>query len=343
MYNQLGAAKDHAPDPQWYQDTLKYEKPVLRKSVAQIFSSLGIYVLLWVIMVGMINLSYPLWLVLILGVVAALFLVRMFIIFHDCTHNSFFVSRKANRIWGYVMGLFTLAPYERWQHAHNIHHNTYADLDHRGVGDVWTLTVDEYLKLPWGTKLVYRLYRNPVIMLGIGPAYVFIWDHRFCPKGSGAKERFSVHFNNLALLIFVGILAVLKVSLIYFLLYMYVLFIAGIVGVWLFYVQHQFEGVYWSRHDKWDPLKAAFEGSSYYQLPKILQWLSGNIGLHPIHHLRVHIPNYNLQQCYDETPALHTLKKLSFRRSLKSLWLNLWDEREQRLVSFHALKTRPPE
>lgn len=291
-------------------------------------------------MVWMVNKACAWWLLLGVGTVAAVFLVRIFIIFHDCTHNSFFVSRSANRFWGYVMGLFTLSPYERWQHAHNVHHNTYADLDHRGVGDVWTLTVEEYLKLPRLKKLVYRLYRSPVIMFGIGPAYVFLFDHRFVPRGSSSKARFSVHFNNFALLLFLGILVWLKISPIYFFLYLYVLFIAGIFGVWLFYVQHQFEGVYWSRHDEWDPMKAAFEGSSYYKLPKILQWLSGNIGLHPIHHLRVHIPNYNLQQCYDETPALHQLKELSIGRSLRSLWLNLWDEKEKRLISFHSLKTR---
>lgn len=338
MYTQPGAANSHIVEPQWYQDTLKYEKPDLRKSLSQIFSSLAPFAAAWVVMVWMVNKACAWWLLLGVGTVAAIFLVRIFIIFHDCTHNSFFVSRSANRFWGYVMGLLTLTPYERWQHSHNVHHNTYADLDHRGVGDVWTLTVDEYLKLPRLQRLVYRLYRNPVIMFGIGPAYVFLLDHRFVPRGSGSKARFSVHFNNFALLLFFGILVWLKISPIYFFMYLYVLFIAGVFGVWLFYVQHQFEGVYWSRHEEWDPMKAAFEGSSYYKLPKILQWLSGNIGLHPIHHLRVHIPNYNLQPCYDETPILHQLKELSIKKSLRSLWLNLWDEKTKKMISFHSLK-----
>jgi omega-6 fatty acid desaturase (delta-12 desaturase) len=167
-----------------------------------------------------------------------------------------------------------------------------------------------------------------------------LFDHRFSLKGSGAKGRFSVIFNDLVLLLFIGILAVLKISPIYFLLYMYVMVVAGTMGVWLFYVQHQFEGVYWARHADWNPLRAAFEGCSYYKLPKILQWSTGNIGIHPVHHLRVRIPNYNLQKCYDETPELHAIKMLGIRRSLKSLWLNLWDEKKRKLVSFSSLKHR---
>lgn len=343
MYTQPGAADPDVTEPQWYQDTLKYEKPDLKKSITQIFSSMLPYISSWAIIIWMVNNSYAWWLILTVGTIASIFLIRIFIIFHDCTHNSFFISRKANRIWGYMMGLFTFTPYEEWQHSHNIHHNTYADLDHRGVGDVWTLTVEEYLKQPSRMKLAYRLYRNPFIMFGIGPAYIFLIEHRFTAKGSSSRRRFGVFFNNAALLIFIVTLAFLKVSPIFFLLYIYVLVVAGVFGVWLFYVQHQFEGVYWSRHNEWNPLKAAFEGSSYYKLPKILQWLTGNIGLHPIHHLRSHIPNYNLQKCYDETPALHAIKTLSIRRSLKSLFLNLWDEKEKRLVSFHSLNTRQSE
>ena len=321
----------------------KYEKPDLKKSFFQIFSSMIPYIAAWTIIVWMVNKACAWWLILAVGTVASVFLVRIFIIFHDCTHNSFFPSRKANRICGYVMGLFTVTPFECWQHSHNIHHNTYADLDHRGIGDVWTLTVDEYLKLPTRMKFAYRLYRNPIVMFGFGPAFLFLFKHRFTDNGSGANGRFSVLFNDFALLSFIGILAILRISPIYFMLYMYILVVAGALGIWLFYVQHQFEGVYWSRHDEWDPLKAAFEGSSYYKLPKILQWISGNIGLHPIHHLSTRIPNYNLQKCYDETPALHALKELSIGRSFKSLWLNLWDEKEKKLVSFSSLKARKPE
>lgn len=340
MYTQPGAAGKQEPEPQWYLDTAKYEKTDIKKSISQICSSIIPYILIWTAIVWMVNRGAPWWLVLASGIPAAVFLVRIFIIFHDCTHRSYFNSRAANRFWGYVMGIFTLVPYERWQHSHNIHHNTYADLDKRGIGDVWTLTVNEYIASPPLAKLAYRFYRSPFVMFIIGPFYIFVFDHRFSLKGSGSKGSFSVIFNDLILLLFIGILAVLQVSPVFFLLYLYVVVVAGMLGVWLFYVQHQFEGVYWSRHEDWDPMKAAFEGSSYYKLPKILQWCTGNIGLHPVHHIRSRIPNYNLQKCYDETIALHNLKTLSIPRSLKSLWLNLWDEEEKQLVSFHSLNKR---
>ncbi|KKR04728.1 MAG: Fatty acid desaturase [Candidatus Uhrbacteria bacterium GW2011_GWF2_39_13] len=184
MFRQPGMAKPLISEPQWYQEILKYEKPDLSKSIFQIFSSLAPYIAIWVFIVWMINKAYAWWLLLPVGAIASIFLVRIFIIFHDCTHNSFFVSRKTNRFWGYV-----ITPFERWQHSHNIHHNSYADLDHRGVGDVWTLTMEEYLRLPLHRKIAYRLYRNPFIMFGLGPAYVFLFDHRFSLKGSGSKGR----------------------------------------------------------------------------------------------------------------------------------------------------------
>ncbi|QSH41895.1 fatty acid desaturase [Lentisphaerota bacterium ZTH] len=338
MYNQPGKKHPNNSEPKWYKDTSKFEEPDLKTSLLQIITSVGCYAGAWAILVWMINIDCSLWLILLAAAIASVFQVRIFIIFHDCTHNSFFISRKANKICGYFAGLFTFTPYDRWQYTHNIHHNTYADLDRRGVGDVWTLTVKEYLNSPLRTKIAYRLYRNPLIMFGFGPAYLFIFDHRFSFKNTGAKGRFSVMFNNLALLLFISILGILGVSPIYFLLYMYILVVAGIIGVWLFFIQHQFDGVYWAHHNEWDPVKAAFEGSSYYKLPKFFQWLSGNIGLHPIHHLRPRIPNYNLQRCYNETTALHAIKVLTVKRSIKSLWLNLWDEKEKKLVSFHSLK-----
>jgi len=338
MFTQSGGANPNIPEPQWYLDISKYERPDLWKSIFQLVSSLGFYAVMWAILIWMVNQACSWWLLLPVATIAAAFLVRIFIIFHDCIHNSFFISRRANRFWGYVTGLFTFTPFEEWQYSHNMHHNTYADLDSRGVGDIWTLTADEYIKSPFRIKLGYRLYRNPFVMFGMGPAYIFLINYRFSEKGSGSKRRFSVLFNNLVILFFIGMLVILKIPLIYFLLYIYVLVAGATCGVWLFYVQHQFEGVYWSRHNEWNPLKAAFEGSSYYKLPKILQWFSGNIGLHPIHHIRSRIPNYNLQRCYDKTPALHAIKKLSLLKSIKSLRLNLWDEQEKKLVSFHALK-----
>ena len=340
MFTQPGAAKLGVSEPQWYKDTAKYAIPDTKKSSIQLINTLIPYSLAWFCIVWLLNNAYPLWMVYTTAVIASIFLVRIFILFHDCTHHSLFASRKANRFWGYVLGLLTLTPYEKWQHSHNIHHNTYSDLDKRGVGDIWTVTVKEYINSPWREKLFYRLYRNPFVMFILGPVYIFLWDHRLTPKGSNKKLKLSVAFNNIALVTFIGILVYLRVSYIYIWIYLFIMILAGALGIWLFYIQHQFEGVYWSRHDEWDPFKAAFEGSSYYELPKILQWLTGNIGLHTIHHLRVSIPNYNLQSCYDEIPALHDIKKLSIRRSLKSLRLNLWDEKEKKLVSFHSIKQK---
>ena len=340
MFNQPGTKKKDIPEPQWYKDTAKYGKPNTKKSVIQLIDTLILYAFAWFCIIWMLNKSYSLCLVYATAAVASILLVRIFILFHDCTHNSLFNSRKANRFWGYILGLLTLAPYEKWQHSHNIHHNTFADLDKSGIGDISTITVKEYLNLPWHKRLSYRLYRNPFIMFILGPVYIFLWDHRLTAKGSNKKIKLSVAVNNIALVIFVAILVYLKVSYIYIWIYLFIAVLAGAMGIWLFYIQHQFEGVYWARHDEWNPSKAAFEGSSYYELPKILQWLSGNIGLHTIHHLRVSIPNYNLQSCYDEIPALHEIKKLSIRKSLKSLFLNLWDEEEKKLVSFHSIKKK---
>ena len=336
MYNKPG--KKHFNEPQWYKTIEKYEKSSFWRSSTQLISTLGPYAASWVGIVWLINHNFRWYYIIAAATIAAIFLVRIFIIFHDCTHHSFFNSRKANRFWGYITGLLTLTPYEKWQHSHNMHHNTYTDLDHRGVGDIWTMTVDEYINLPFIKRLPYRLYRNAFIMFILGPVYVFVLDHRFITKNSNYKIKLSVHFNNFAIAMFVGILIYLEISLIYVWIYLYLAVVAGALGIWLFYIQHQFEGVYWSRHENWDPMKAAFEGSSYYKLPKILQWLTGNIGLHPIHHLRVRIPNYNLQKCYDETPELHNIKKLSFFRSFKSLFLNLWDEKQSKLVSFHSIR-----
>jgi acyl-lipid omega-6 desaturase (Delta-12 desaturase) len=340
MFTQPGGAKSGISEPQWYKDTEKYGESNTKKSIIQLINTLIPYAIAWFCIVWMLNNAYPLWLVFATAVIASIFLVRIFVLFHDCTHRSLFKSHKANRFWGYILGMLTLTPYEKWQHSHNIHHNTFADLDKSGIGDITTITVKEYLNLPWRKRLFYRLYRNPFIMFIFGPVYIFLLDHRLTPKNSNKNIKFSVAFNNIALVTFIGILVYMKISYIYIWIYLFIAVLAGALGIWFFYVQHQFEGVYWSRHDEWDPFKAAFEGSSYYEIPKILQWLTANIGLHTIHHLRVSIPNYNLQSCYDEIPALHDIKKLSLRRSMKSLWLNLWDEEKKELVSFHSIRKK---
>jgi omega-6 fatty acid desaturase (delta-12 desaturase) len=299
------------------------------------------YAALWALMVRTVQLGVSYWITLALAVVAAGFMTRIFIIFHDCGHGSFFASRRANTILGYVCGILTFTPYEDWRHAHGVHHATVGDLDRRGTGDVYVMTVDEYLAAPRLKRIAYRLFRNPLIMFGLGPGAIFLITHRFAHKGAKKHQRYSVYLTNLAIAAIIA-LASLTIGLrTYVAVQLPIILIGTTVGVWLFYVQHQFEGVYWARHEAWDPMRAALEGASYYKLPKVLQWFTGNIGLHHIHHVRPRIPNYNLQQCYDEVPAMQAVEPLTIRKSLKSLGLHLWDEDQQRLVGFRSLRMRP--
>jgi acyl-lipid omega-6 desaturase (Delta-12 desaturase) len=289
-----------------------------------------------VVMVMAVRRGHPL-VGLALSVLAAPFLVRVFVIFHDCCHGSFFPSRRANRIVGYAAGLLTLTPFDKWQRSHAEHHATAGDLDRRGVGDVWTLTTNEYQAATAPKRLFYRVFRNPFVMFGVGPAILFVFGNRVVGPGATRRERFSVHFTNAglvaALLVAhwtIGLPTLLLIEL-------PTLLLAGAVGVWLFYVQHQFEGVYWARRGAWEPMRAALEGSSYYKLPKVLQWFTGSIGLHHIHHVQPRIPSYNLQRCQDAIPAFQAVPALTLRRSLDSLRLRLLDETDQRMVSWVAV------
>jgi omega-6 fatty acid desaturase (delta-12 desaturase) len=319
-----------------------YAQSNLRKSIWQLFTTLGSYGILWALMVLTVRWDYPYWITLSLAVVAGGVLVRVFILFHDCCHGSFFASRRANTIIGYVTGTLTFTPFENWQRAHNRHHATAGDLDRRGVGDIWTLTTEEYLAAPLRKRLGYRIYRNPFILLGPGAALLFLCFQRFSTKGAGTKESRSVCRTNLALLCIVGIAAGTIGLRTYLLIQLPVILIAGGLGLWLFYIQHQFENVYWVRHESWDPMSVALEGSSYFKLPKILQWFTGNIGLHHIHHVRPSIPNYNLQQCHDEIPAFQAVEAVTLKTSFRSLRLALYDAEKRKLVSFRSLSAVEP-
>ena len=278
------------------------------------------------------------WIALPLALPASAFLVRTFIVFHDCCHGSFFRSRRANRWVGYFTGLLTLTPFERWQRSHAEHHATVGDLDRRGSGDVWTLTVAEFRAASPFMRLYYRVFRNPFVMLGVGPALLFVIGNRWPPPDAGRRERFSVHFTN------AGVLATLAaayftVGLKVFLVTQLPTFIlAATIGVWLFYVQHQYEDAYWARKPEWDPMKAALEGSSYYKLPRVLQWFTGSIGLHHVHHVQPRIPFYNLQRCQDTITAFQAVPPLTIRRSLHSLRLRLVDEEGRRMVTWAEVK-----
>ena len=330
-----------AARPNWLKTTKAYEQIDLRKSIWQLVNTMIPYIALWYLMIRTIHLGYSYWLTLALAVLAAGFSVRIFIFFHDCGHGTFFTSRRARSILGYITGVLMFTPYRDWSHNHRVHHATAGDLDRRDVGDVWTMTLDEYLAAPRSQQIFYRLVRNPIFMLGIGPFYVFLIANRFATKNAKRRERQSVWITNLALLAIILVASQTIGLRTYLLIQLPVILIAATGGIWLFYVQHQFEGVYWARHEEWNPIKASLQGSSYYKLPKIVQWFTGNIGLHHIHHIRPRIPNYNLQRCYDETPAFQSVKPITLRSSLRSLWLNLYDEQSGKLVSFRALKTLP--
>jgi omega-6 fatty acid desaturase (delta-12 desaturase) len=319
----------------WQKMVARYQTPDRWRSLWQVANTLIPYFALWYLMVRSLEISY--WLTLALAVPAAGFMMRTFILFHDCGHGSFFQSRRANETLGMLTGLLTFTPFYRWRHDHAIHHATAGDLDRRGTGDVKTLTVREYLALPWYRKLGYRVMRNPLILFTIGSTFVFLVAHRFSTPGSGRKEKASVWWTNLALAGLIAIMIWLIGWKAYVLVQLPIVMLATSAGVWLFYVQHQFEDVYWEHHDRWDFYQAAVKGSSFYKLPAILQWFSGNIGFHHIHHLSPKIPNYKLQRCNEENPPLQ-IQSMTILSSLKSARLSLWDEQERKLVGFRELK-----
>jgi omega-6 fatty acid desaturase (delta-12 desaturase) len=325
--------------PNWYRSVGKYAGSNLRKSLWQLLNTFIPYFVLWAAMIHTVQQGFSYWLTLALAVVAAGFMVRIFILFHDCCHGSFFTSRRANTILGYVSGIVTFTPFEDWRYSHNLHHATAGDLDRRGVGAIRTMTKKEYLAAPTRKRLAYRIYRNPFVLFGPGAALLFFFFQRFSSKGAGTKERNSVLFTNLALLVVITAATLTIGFQTYVLIQLPIIWIGGALGLWLFYVQHQFENVYWARHEFWDPLRVALEGSSYFKLPKILQWFTGNIGLHHIHHVRPNIPNYHLQQCYDGIRAFQVVEPLSIRTSLKSLRLSLYDEEQKKLIGFCSLKS----
>jgi len=320
----------------WQQIVAKYQTPKLSSSLWQVANTLIPYLVLLVAMYYSLGYSY--WITLALALPAGGLLTRIFILFHDCGHGSFFKTQRANNILGIICGILVFTPYYQWRFEHAIHHATSGDLDRRGTGDIVTLTVKEYLALSrWG-RFKYRLYRSPIVLLGFGPWYTFLISQRLVNPISRRRERMSVHFTNLT------IVAILLISWAtigipaYLMIQLPVAFIAGLGGIWMFYIQHQFEGTYWESHADWDYATAALRGSSYFKLPKVLQWFTGNIGFHHIHHLSSRIPNYALQKCMNENPEFMDVTTITLWSSLKSLRLNLWDEEQRQLVGFGYLK-----
>jgi omega-6 fatty acid desaturase (delta-12 desaturase) len=320
----------------WQAIVARHRQPNAWKASWQLANTLGPYVLVWVLYHYSLSLSW--WLVPPLVVLGAGFLVRAFIIFHDCGHGSFFASRLANDFWGSICGVLTFTPYYQWRGEHAIHHGTAGDLDKRGTGDVWTMTVSEYLAASRRRRFAYRLARHPLVLFVASPLVLFLILQRFPDPKSGTRERHSVWLMNVALLL-VGATMSLAMGLWAYLVFqLAILTVAGGAGVWLFYVQHQFEGAYWERGEKWDYGVAALKGSSYFKLPTILQWFSGNIGFHHVHHLGPRIPNYNLERCHCMEPLFRDIKPLTLADSLGTLKLRLWDESSKRLVGFRSLR-----
>jgi acyl-lipid omega-6 desaturase (Delta-12 desaturase) len=330
----INSTLEEAEDIRWQPIVAKYAKPDLARSLWQVANSILPYFVMWGVMIWSIQVSY--WITLALAPLAAGFLMRTFIIFHDCGHGSFFKSQKANEFVGRIAAFLHFTPYYRWKHDHAIHHATAGDLERRGIGDVYTMTVREYLAASWWKRTIYRVVRNPLFMLGISPLILFLIVHRI-PPSKGRREIASVWWTNLMLVLVIAGVCWLIGWKTYLMIQLPILLISSTFGIWLFYVQHNFDPTYWEGHDAWEFVKAGLQGSSFYKLPLLLQWFTGNIGFHHIHHLSAKIPNYNLPRCYEENSIFH-VKPLTIRASLKSLSLRLYDEEQRMMVGWEGLK-----
>lgn len=317
-------------------DLAKYLKPSRARSIWQLANTIIPYIALWAAAFWAMQYSFFLALPIIL--LASGFLIRIFIIFHDCVHRSFFKSSRANHIWGVITGILTFTPYYHWRANHERHHQTSGNLDKRGFGDIWTMTVEEYNRSGRMKRLKYRMYRNPFVMFLLGPFSIVLFSFRFVGLGAGRKERNSVYGTNLMLLIMAVGLSLLMGWKTYLVIQAIILFTGVLGGVWLFYVQHQFEGTYWAREGEWNFITASLAGGSFFKLPAVLNWFTGSIGYHHVHHLLDRIPNYNLAKCHREITVLQETKPIGMFSSLKSLAYRLWDEDRGRLVGFREAK-----
>ena len=308
------------------------------RSVIEILITAIPFILLWVLMWASLSLTY--WLSLLIAIPTAGFLVRLFMIQHDCGHGAFFRSRRANDWVGRVLGVITLTPYDHWRASHAVHHARSGNLEHRGIGDIDTLTVREYLEMSWWHRLRYRLYRNPFVMFGVGPAYLFLLKNRLPIGGREVRWRawLSTGATNAAVaLVFASAIWLVGVGA-FLLIHVPIMLIAASIGVWLFYVQHQFEETFWAKDDAWTVHEAALHGSSHYDLPPILRWMTANIGIHHVHHLSSRIPFYRLPGVLQDHPDLQQQNKLTLLQSFRCVRLCLWHEAEQRLISFRQLR-----
>jgi len=324
--------------PGWFAATKAFETPSRARALLQVVDTLGPYLGLAGAALVLGRAGAPGWALLPLALVGGLFFVRLFILFHDCCHGSFWASRRANAAWGFVFGVLTFTPFRPWRKTHGIHHAHNGNLDRRGTGDVWTLTLAEYRRASPGRRRLYRLYRNPLFLFVVAPPVNFLLLHRWPQKGATPDEVISTHLTTLALggLLGLGAWVGGPAFLLWYVLP--ALWVATSAGIWLFYVQHQFDPGYWEHEERWDHYKAALEGSSFYRLPRWAQWFSGNIGFHHIHHLRPRIPNYRLEECWKAVPELQLAHPLTPARSLRGLFLHVWDEGTRQFLSFRQAR-----
>jgi omega-6 fatty acid desaturase (delta-12 desaturase) len=314
-----------------------YARPRLARGILELATSIVPYVALSALMYVLVSVSLAL--TLALAVPTAGFLLRTYMVFHDCAHGSFLPSKRANRWLGVVCGLLLFEAFDRWRHSHAVHHASAGDLDRRGVGDVTTLTVDEYRRSSPGRRLAYRLFRNPLVMFGLGPVYALMLQPRLAPRTMRPRLRRSVMRTNVAIAAMVGAMCWLVGWREYMIVQLPVALLAGSAGVWLFYVQHQFEDTYWEHGADWSYTDAALRGSSHLALPGLLRFFTSNIGLHHVHHLNARIPSYNLQRAHDENPVFHAVPTLTLWDGLRAVRLKLWDEEQGRLVTFAAARS----
>ncbi len=317
----------------WRAIVSRYQRPDVRRAATQLATTLGPLAAVFFLMYRSVSVSY--WITVLLALPAAGLLVRTFIIMHDCAHGSFLPSKRANTVIGWVTGVLTMTPFGLWRHGHALHHASSGDLDRRGNGDVDTLTVREYAALSRGARLRYRLKRNPLVLFGVGPIH-FVLMNRMPPRGADATARLrrSVWGTNAVILALAAAAVAWIGSPTVLLIYGLPMYLAAAAGIWLFYVQHQFEGTYWKQHADWDYATAAIHGSSYLELPPVLRWFTGSIGLHHVHHLGPRIPNYALKRCHEENALFHDVTTLTLAQSVRTLRLTLWDEAREQLVGF---------
>lgn len=323
----------------WARILARYREPSNARSIVEIVITLGPLAALWA--AAWVSSYFGFWwLSLLIAIPAAGFLVRLFMIQHDCGHGAFFRHRVANDWVGRAISLLTLTPYDFWRSTHAVHHASSGNLDRRGLGDVSTLTVREYLALSWWGRLCYRLYRHPIVMFGIGPTYLFVLQQRLPigMLGGGWRPWLSTMTTNFGIALVIAILIWLVGIGPFLLVHLPIILIAGAIGVWLFFVQHQFDPTFWAPEDEWTLHDAALYGSSHYDLPAVLHWFTANIGLHHVHHLCSRIPYYRLPRALRDHPELRGIGRLTLLQSLGCVRLVLWDEGERRLVSFRELR-----